>query len=49
MIWISFKRWNHAGGRFFSWYRHSPRGSWTPFIIGRKRYSSWFGFWGSGQ
>ena len=47
MIWFSFKSWNRAGGRFLSWHRLYIRGFWTPFIVGHKRYSSWFGFWGA--
>jgi hypothetical protein len=47
MIWIRFGTWNNAAGRFFVSTRIWRKGYiWTPFVKVRKRYTSWFGYWG---
>jgi hypothetical protein len=47
MIWLSFANWHSSSGRFFTLTRiYSPGWRWTPFVRVRKRYRSWFGFWG---
>jgi hypothetical protein len=46
MLFISFGRWGHKGGRFLVWERIWWRGwRWTPFCRVKKRYDSWLGWW----
>ncbi len=46
MIFISLKNYKNIGGKFFSYKRIMLNGYlWTPFVIIKKRYKTWLGYW----